>query len=45
MADTFSSDIAAINPAIARIVAKPYRLEEVAAWVRDVSSRPIMRPK
>ena len=32
-------DIAVINPAIARIVAKPYRSQEVAAWVREVSSR------
>ena len=32
-------DIATINPAIARIVAKPYRSQEVAAWVREVSSR------
>lgn len=37
-------DIAAINPAIARIVAKPYRLQEVAAWVREVSSRVIILP-
>ena len=32
-------DIAVINPAIAQIVAKPYRSQEVAAWVREVSSR------
>lgn len=38
-------DIAAINPAIARVVAKPYRSQEVATWVRDVSARPSIPPK
>ena len=37
-------DIAAINPAIARIVAKPYRSQEVAVWVREVSSRAVTPP-
>ena len=37
-------DIAVINPAIARIVAKPYGSQEVAAWVREVSSRVIILP-
>ena len=37
-------DIAAINPAIARIVAKPYRSQEVAGWVREVSSRAFTPP-
>ena len=37
-------DIAVINPAIARIVAKPYRSQEVAAWVREVSSRAATPP-
>lgn len=37
-------DIAAINPAIARIVAKPYRPQEVATWVREVSSRAVTPP-
>ena len=37
-------DIAAINPAIARIVAKPYRSQEVAVWVREVSSRAATPP-
>lgn len=37
-------DIAAINPAIARIVAKPYRSQEVAAWVRELSSRAVTPP-
>ena len=38
-------DIAAINPSIARIVAKPYRSQEVAVWVREVSSRAVTPPK
>ena len=29
----------AINPAIARVVAKPYNSQEVATYVREVSSR------
>ena len=37
-------DIAAINPAIARIVAKPYSSQEVAAWVREVNSRAVTPP-
>ena len=37
-------DIAAINPAIARIVAKPYKSQEVATWVREVSSRAVTPP-
>lgn len=32
-------DIAAINPAIARVVAKPYNSQDVATYVREVSSR------
>ena len=35
-------DIAAINPAIAQIIAKPYRSQEVVALVREVSSRAFM---
>lgn len=38
-------DTAAINPAIARIFAKPYRSHEVAAWVRDISSRAVTPPR
>ena len=37
-------DIAAINPAMARIVAKPYRPQEVAERVREVSSRAVTPP-
>ena len=36
-------DIAVINPAIARIVAKPYSSQEVAAWVREVSSSRLLK--
>ena len=38
-------DIAAINPAIARIVAKPYRSQDVATWVREVISGLSIPPK
>ena len=37
-------DTAAINPAIARIVDKPYEPQEVATWVGDVSSRAVTPP-
>ena len=38
-------DIAAINPAITQIVAKPYALQEVVTCVREVSSHPLIAPK
>ncbi len=34
-------DFNAINPAIARIVAKPYRPQDAANWLRDLGCSPV----
>ncbi len=33
-------DLAAINPAIARVVTKPYRAQEASSWLRDLGCIP-----
>lgn len=38
-----SADITSINPAIARVVLKPYRAQEVAGWLKDLGCAPADR--